>query len=479
MSNGWFTRKKITGGKGLGLVPASLLVFVPFAIVGLVMWKSPFGNAEDVAGGKKPTPADGAGVVDVRGIASGATSFSGVKDQAREKSAIETSDRDREKEKTTPSDQVSAPTTKSAAEEASDALSLAIAEPIEPVKSKDSPNKKLAGEEGVPASRFDEAGVAEGASTGNAGGSAPISEQLGIATGTGLGKDAEHINPAELVVYRAAKLVEPGKTSAKPATKAAVVEKLILPRGHEIRVYFLQTVNSLDMESMVTLGVAENVVFNHKVVIPFGTRMLGRASSKTVRDRLAIDVDTLIFPDGREVGISALMKDLDGQSGVLGYYIPRPALAQLSPYLSGFAQAYMGTLLERKTSVQVLGSGVTTEASGPRNAFMEESAKMITEQVKQTQDEIMERNKPYVVIVAGSEGMVQLRTRLDLTEDSAATGAKARDIPPGFENTPYRSDGSLQQQANSVLNSARNIVKAAAPMATQMTQQVAAGAESR
>ena len=442
MNNGWFRRKTIQGGQGIGLIPAMLMFAVPLVIVGLILWRSPFGTTSDM-GGPKPKVDDLGGPVAVGDIAAGAKSFSTVKDEERKKTDIEKSDRKTAAE-VMRSDESA---TKTTVEEKSDALTLAISEPQETKPEKDSLKRKIEGEEGVAAQKYEgeDDGIYEtspGSSGRGIGGATSIERQMD--TDGARSKTSGKINTAELVIFRAVKKSanegakgDGAKASTKPTGQ-------ILPRGTKIHVYFIETVNTLDIESMVTLAVAEPVVFNHKVVIPFGTRLLGRASNKSTRDRIAIDVDTLLFPDGREVGISGLMKDMDGQSGVTGYYIPRPAMAQLAPYIGGFLQAYAGNLLAGKTTVNVLGTGVTTEASATKNEFMNQAAKMIGEQVKLQQQELTDRSPPYVVVVAGSEAVVQLRTAFNLTDDAGNAAARSRPLAPGFENTPYRADGSLQ-----------------------------------
>jgi hypothetical protein len=196
-------------------------------------------------------------------------------------------------------------------------------------------------------------------------------------------------------------------------------ESLLLQRGATFRVYFLEAVNSLDTDAMVVMGVAENVVFNHKVVIPFGTRLVGRPGTRGARDRMHVTVEALLYPDGREVPISAVVKGMDEQSGVPAYYVPRPSLVTMAPYFESFTALYLGTLADSggTTSISVAGIPITTEKapSSVRTAMITEASKMITEQMQAQITELNQRYAPYLIILPGTEAQIQMRTALNLS----------------------------------------------------------------
>lgn len=99
----------------------------------------------------------------------------------------------------------------------------------------------------------------------------------------------------------------------------------------------------------------------------------------------------------------------DGRAGVEGYYIPRPALVEVAPYLNAFLQAYAASRLTNSvTSTSIAGSLVNQTQTDPGVIAIQEAAKMATDYAKKQEQELMERHKPYYIVVAGTTAYVQL-----------------------------------------------------------------------
>jgi len=137
-----------------------------------------------------------------------------------------------------------------------------------------------------------------------------------------------------------------------------------LPRGTIFPVYILSTVQTVNQEDMVVLGVAENVVFQHKIQLPFGTHLLGTAAASNFEDRVMINVDTILYPDGKELPISAFLKDAsDLSSGVKGYYIPQPYAVQMTPFVAEFIDVWTQSMADRFSNSHAVNGGTVYRSS--------------------------------------------------------------------------------------------------------------------
>lgn len=223
-----------------------------------------------------------------------------------------------------------------------------------------------------------------------------------------------------------------------------------LPRGALIPVYFLTTVKTGTLEDMVMLGVAENVIFNHRVQLPFGTRLLGSASAAGDGDRIAINVDTILFPNGDELPISGLAKDTDRGPGVRGYYIPQPLWVQILPYVNNFLAAYLDTLQETFTATTTFnqnGTLITSQQQqidqfSPQTQLAASASEALRDATQVTMASLNALYKPYIVIPPGTAAFVQLRQATDITRRQV-NGSVNNPMPilPGFQNNPIPPSG--------------------------------------
>jgi len=224
-----------------------------------------------------------------------------------------------------------------------------------------------------------------------------------------------------------------------------------LPRGALIPVYFLSTVKTGSLEDLVVLGVAENVVFNHQVQLPFGTRLLGSAAADGDGDRIAVNIDTALFPNGEELPISGIAKDIDRGPGVRAYYIPQPMWVTLLPYVNNFIAAYLNTLQKTvtATTTAVTASGTTVSQSqqvadmtNPQTALVSSASQALQNATQVTMAQINKLYKPYLVVPPGTPAFVQLRQATDITRKSVNGSSKnPMGILPGFKNNPIPPAG--------------------------------------
>jgi len=141
-------------------------------------------------------------------------------------------------------------------------------------------------------------------------------------------------------------------------------------------------------------------------------------------------VHTVVWKDGSQTSLSGIAKDPDGQAGVMGYYIPRPAEADALGYLAPVALGFIESQKRTMTSQQI-GAGGTIQniqQANPydfRNEMLGAGQNGLQDQLRRQQDELDRRYQPYVEIRAGSTAVVQLTAAVDLDMRSNAVAKRA------------------------------------------------------
>jgi hypothetical protein len=230
-----------------------------------------------------------------------------------------------------------------------------------------------------------------------------------------------------------------GHTGTDAAAAGLELDPTTVPRGTLIYVYLLTTVDTSNPAAVLQLGAARSLVFNHRLQLPFGTRFLGKLAGPPARDRLNLAMDTILFPDGAELPLSATAVEADESGGnvrpgVAAEYFPPPTWAQLAPYFSDFATGYLGLLESRAQRQFATGfGGAIVQASTPsddaRAPLYEASAQAIQDFTQARLKDISQRYASYYLIPAGSAFWLELNADLDL---SAARGAYHGSRPSAY-----------------------------------------------
>lgn len=291
------------------------------------------------------------------------------------------------------------------------------------------------------------------ASRGRSGSGTAGQDDLGKANG---GKDAG--SRSRVVIYEGDSAPAP---TGKPQKKSGFTTGDFLPRGTEVLLYVLDTVQTDDQETLVTFGVAESVKFQGRYLLPFGTRMLGNAAPAKKGTRIAFNIQTILFPDGKELPISGLVKGMDGHSGIPAYYIANGELPQdLAIAAGAFTKAYLDTLAQyQQQRFQLsLGSNAALSSLNPTTdgtqAAIQAGSNTVQDLITRHINEMAARNAPYLTVIAGTQCKVVLRAATDLTRASEnASADDHRDLPPGFEDSVFRPDGTIMRTTAKALDS--------------------------
>jgi hypothetical protein len=229
----------------------------------------------------------------------------------------------------------------------------------------------------------------------------------------------------ELLGYRdpAADVFSDGQGGLeREATPKAV--GFLVPKGTLIRVCLLTAVDTSNPSAVIQFGVASDLVFNRSRQLVFGTRLLGRLSGPPMRDRLNLVADTVLYPDGLELPVSARAVEADDigcniHPGVAARHITPPEWVTLTPYASEVFTGMMGILASRAGSQVAVGvNGVSVQTSVPsdlRGPASQASEQAIRDFTQARLKEMEERYAAYDLIPAGTACCLQLDSDLDLS----------------------------------------------------------------
>ena len=107
------------------------------------------------------------------------------------------------------------------------------------------------------------------------------------------------------------------RTTPRSSSKVEKV-KLGLPAGTKISALTSGSIFSYNIAAPVTVTVSQDIEKNGKVVIPKDSQFLGEAGVLKSLNRINVNFDLLIFPDGRQVRVRAMALSEDGSSGIKG-----------------------------------------------------------------------------------------------------------------------------------------------------------------
>lgn len=247
----------------------------------------------------------------------------------------------------------------------------------------------------------------------------------------------QRLPPIEsLVVYN---LEQPTPKSSDTADQLSAqngfrIPKYFLPKGELVPVYLMNDVQTGHKNALVEFAVAKTIWFNGRPVLPFGTRFLAKVDDSAVRDRMSFEIESLRRRDGVSMPVTAVVLGPDRFNGLQGYYVPPTAMAQIAPYLADFSTSFAELVKEQVTSRQQSVAEIAANAaanaaanggvapstqrldlgSSAQEAALYASSKALGEFIDRQVGLLEERYAPYVYLLRGTVGYVQLRSDTDL-----------------------------------------------------------------
>jgi len=95
-------------------------------------------------------------------------------------------------------------------------------------------------------------------------------------------------------------------------------ESLGLPSGTRIPATLSNRIFSFNIAAPVIVVLDRDFKWKNQVLLPKGTKFLGEASVVKSIDRINVNFDSLIFPDGRQLKVRAMALSPDGSGGIKG-----------------------------------------------------------------------------------------------------------------------------------------------------------------
>lgn len=205
-----------------------------------------------------------------------------------------------------------------------------------------------------------------------------------------------------------------GDGSDNPNRKPTGFEtKHFLAIGELIPVYFMNAVESNEQSSLIELAVAENVIFNHRVQIPFGRKIFVTGGAKVIRDRMFITGGLMLDDHGNEGRVVGEMLDpRDETVGVHGYWRSM-VLPKIFPYVNRFSALYLAALQDRQANPDSAGIGSLSSTS--HDLALKEASKAISDAGDSLQKVIDQRYEDYLYVPKGTFAYLRLTQSCDVT----------------------------------------------------------------
>ena len=183
-----------------------------------------------------------------------------------------------------------------------------------------------------------------------------------------------------------------------------------VPLGSMVKCLLIHNIVTNNFEAPVIAQVWEDFYFDGKLLLPFGTRIYGTASSGKQRDRVMVQFNNIVFQDGKTIKINAMGLSKDGSGGLTGTVIDehnKQTFIQMAlNFLSGMALGLQQTATNQVTGMnEIEASSRNAILNGTANAFQGEA-----QRIKSDAD----NSKGYAIVLAGNDLIVYFQAQADV-----------------------------------------------------------------
>ncbi len=256
--------------------------------------------------------------------------------------------------------------------------------------------------------------------------SIPVPNMNGISTRTQTGNNTANLGRVEIQPdrYRFNNL-DPSAIEGEPVTvkddgKNTFNLDTFAPEGESIDAVLATNATTDSAEVPVQAAVYFPFYYKGHMLLPIGTRLLGKAAAGEHRDRMKITFDKIILKGpygdiGKTVPLQGIATDLDGTVGVQGYRIGNDLLTTLVPILLQFSNSFTASLEQNQTYNSGYGPAQSAPISSASNAAIQAGQSSI-QSINQLIAQDVEDNKPYVLVLAGTRIKIVLSAPLDTSK---------------------------------------------------------------
>jgi len=208
--------------------------------------------------------------------------------------------------------------------------------------------------------------------------------------------------------------------AAKSKTNGFEIKKF-LPRGHKIPIVLLSRINTSVGAMPVEMAVAQDVLFNGRLQLPFGWHLIGTASQGP-NHKVNVRVNTIIDPQGKEYPIHAMALSLEQEPGFDGYPLESPLMLELLPLASTTVQTFMDALKDVTTQQSIVPTGTTpivgnqqTYVLNAKSKLLDGTAQILSGIMAEKAKELNQLYPSGSLVPRGTLGWALLTAPLDLT----------------------------------------------------------------
>ncbi|MDR2192563.1 MAG: TrbI/VirB10 family protein [Endomicrobium sp.] len=126
--------------------------------------------------------------------------------------------------------------------------------------------------------------------------------------------------PSVFILFLFSIFVPPalGAENVYPTKIIPVKTNYFLHTGFSFEAVLKTAIFSFNTITPVIAETEYDVLFNGKIMIPRGTKLIGACSIEKSVDRVNISFNTMVFPNGQEIPMSAIALHVDGSGGIPG-----------------------------------------------------------------------------------------------------------------------------------------------------------------
>ena len=195
--------------------------------------------------------------------------------------------------------------------------------------------------------------------------------------------------------------------AAMPSLAQEINKVSFLPTGTMLRATITNAIFSYNLTTPVIAELDEGGAFKDRLVLPPHTKLLGRAMVLKSHDRVNVEFDRAVLPDGTELDIGGLALSPDGSAGIKGKVEKYKDSAVASAALKGAV------------------TGLTTMTSAAINPVAAQTGQAVAEETVRQVDTTQQEVDTSISIPGFTRCFVYLERRLELkSKEEEANGTR-------------------------------------------------------
>jgi hypothetical protein len=168
----------------------------------------------------------------------------------------------------------------------------------------------------------------------------------------------------------------------------------------------VKLVNSLLSTNAATPVIAEipeDVLAHNTPSIPAGTKAIGQATFDDSTQRIQIQFNTFVYPEGDQHAVQGMAMESDGSAGLSGDYHSQGGKRELGNFLGNFIGGFANGMEDRTAT----GFGTPYEIGSLRDGALNGVSLSAQGEAKAISDDLA-KTKPYMTLAGGKSFLIFL-----------------------------------------------------------------------